>query len=171
MIVRKKTLKPIILILIISIFNLGLYAQSPNYIGLLKGGTAIHLVIMDNIDPTISNIGDQIEFRVINDIIVNGEVVVQSGKQIFGTIEKSVTAKGWGKPGYLEIKVRNIKSVYGTDIPLMNQNIVKKGESEESASLILGIFICFLFFTKKGENPKYNIGDKVKVYTEQDIYF
>ena len=73
---------------------------------------------------------DEISFRVVNPIIVNGTTVIEQGATATGRIEKSKRGGHFGKAGLLLWTMESVTAVDGSQIPLRTISVRLRGDSK-----------------------------------------
>ncbi|MFC1760163.1 hypothetical protein ACFLZD_01420 [Candidatus Neomarinimicrobiota bacterium] len=111
----------------------------------LTSGTPIQLSLFHTINGKTSRIGKRVTFRLLNDINVDGNVVVSAGTKAFGEVVEIVKPGFFGKPGTLSIDVKSIQAVDGSDVQLSGM-LNATGKSRAVLSIILTIFFLVGFF-------------------------
>ncbi len=161
--------KPIIGILIIALFNLSFI--SPNEKVILKAGTPLQLELVNIVDTKTIQPGQIVDFRVKFDIKANNKVVIPAGAIAKGQVVRADKAKGIGKPGEIQIEIKSVSAVDGSQVYLSNGTIYREGEDKQTLSIVLGIFVCVLCLLIKGKNAKIFPGSEfnVQVATNAEI--
>lgn len=135
---------------------------------ILKAGTAVELELLNTISSEFALPGTSVDFRVVNDIEADGQVVVKAGQIVSGQVINASKSKAIGKPGYVEIKINSIKSENGKSIYLTQNNLSREGKDKTALSIVLGVVICLLFLLIKGENASIPAGERILTYTAGD---
>ncbi|MFM6948980.1 MAG: hypothetical protein ACKOWQ_08205 [Aquirufa sp.] len=117
----------------------------------LPAGTRIELETVQTINSQ-TQIGESIDFKVRADVSVDGKVVIKAGSIAKGTVMSSSKPKGLGKEGKVEIQVKNVTAADGKIVPLSASSISREGEDKATISILLGLFVCFLFLFMKGKD-------------------
>ncbi len=116
----------------------------------LTSGTPIELSLFHTINGKTARIGKRVTFRLLNDIIVNGGIVISAGTNAFGEVVNIDKPGFFGKPGSLSINVKSIEAVDGSDIQLSG-TLEATGKSKATLSIILTIFFLVGFFIPGGD--------------------
>ena len=119
---------------------------------------------------------DQISFRVINPIIVNGVTLIEQGAIATGRIEKAKRGGHFGKAGLLVWTMQTVTAVDGSQIPLRTSQVRLRGDSKSAkvatAMIITGALlsliapVALLHGFKRGENAYIPAGKRYSVYVE-----
>lgn len=136
---------------------------------LLKSGTLIALESAQEINSGNVIAGQSIDFFVRNDIRVDDKVVVRKGTVAKGLVQRVQKAKGIGKEGYVEIEIRSLTAVDGSDIMLTGAKVYEEGEDKQTLSIVLGVLVCILFLTMKGKNGVIPQGYTVDARVGNDV--
>ena len=62
--------------------------------------------------------GDAVPLKLVENLIVNGVVVVPAGAEVKGIVTKARKAGGLGRGGKLEFTIVSVKAINGVEIPL-----------------------------------------------------
>lgn len=85
---------------------------------LLTDGTTIHLILMDDLQGKKLHRQDVVHFKVRQDLLVEGKLLVKTGTDAIGHIE-SVSKSGLlGKSGRMILQIDAVNSTLGTKILL-----------------------------------------------------
>lgn len=121
---------------------------------ILPAGTIVRLENSSEISSENLIAGQTVDFFVSGDVKVDGKVVVKSGSIAKGYVTRVQKAKGLGKEGSLEIEIRSVQAVDGSEVKLTSSRVSEAGDDKQTAAILLGVLVCILFLTKKGENAK-----------------
>jgi hypothetical protein len=119
---------------------------------------------------------DQISFRVVNPIKVNGVTLIEQGAIATGRIEKAKRGGHFGKAGLLVWTMQTVTAVDGSQIPLRISQVRLRGDSKSAkvatAMIITGALlpliapVALLHGFKRGENAYIPAGKRYSVYVE-----
>ncbi len=109
----------------------------------LRAGTAITLQTTQQISSQYLVAGQNIDFRVVYDVIADSEVVIPAGSIAKGTVVHAQKPKMFGKPGVISIKVNSVQAVDGQQIPLSSNVQMREGQNQKA--IAWGIFVVSLF--------------------------
>lgn len=110
-----------------------------------------------------------VELKVRSDVKVGNVVAIPAGSIAKAQITRVKAPKGFGKEGFIEMQVKTVKSVDGQDVNLSSGSIYKEGDDKQTLSIVLGIFICVLFFLMKGKNAEIAPGYQVDAVVSSNI--
>jgi hypothetical protein len=116
----------------------------------LESGTIIFVENVDTLDPSDLNVGDSIDFRVYDDVVVDGYVVINGGSPVSGTVTKAQGEGALGKAAKLTVQVKSVEAVDGTIIGLSGSQTVA-GEDKSTEAVGGGLFLCAPMLLMKGE--------------------
>ena len=146
---KRTNVTSISFILIIAILSMSF--TNPGKITVsLTAGTPIQLATMNSISSAKASVGQLINFTVVDDIVAEGEVVIEKGSIATGQIERVNHAKGLGKAGFVEVRIKSVQTVDGQNVFLSDGNVYKEGADNSTTAILLGVLICILFLTMKG---------------------
>jgi len=148
---RNQTARSIVFLLTISILFMSFKAPGGSVVT-LNAMSRIGLETVSSVPSTTATAGTSIDFRVTHDVIAEGKVVIPAGSIAKGQVVRSDYARGLGKPGFVEVEIRSVTSVDGQEIYLTNSSLRKEGKDKSGTAIILGVLICILFLTMKGED-------------------
>lgn len=73
---------------------------------------------------------DEISFRVVNPVMINGFTVIDQGATATGRIEKSKRGGHFGKAGLFVWSMQTVTAVDGSQVPLKNFKVRLRGDSK-----------------------------------------
>lgn len=124
------------IILLVSVINficsLGLQAKTSDACSVtIPIGTSIPLVLDYSINSKEAKKGDIIDFKVAQDIYIDGQIAIPMGTTAIAVVIKASKRKCWGEPGKLAIRVKELQLINGITIPLTALDIEKRGISKK----------------------------------------
>src|SRR5207253_40954 len=81
-------------------------------------GTVVELETAYTINSQLVRTGDAVSFRVINPVIVGGEVVIEKGATATAIVTKAERGGHFGRAGRIEWEMKEVTAVDGSRIPL-----------------------------------------------------
>lgn len=139
--------------------------KNENDLIILKAGTVIPIQIVNSTRASVLKIGDRVAFKVSRDVIVDGVKVIPYGTPVTGIVYKAVRSSFFGTKGKLGIRINNIYTPYGIQIPLDNGDIYVTGTNRTALSVLLFLFVtmpaCFICGTRAEIPAGYEIMAKV----------
>jgi hypothetical protein len=80
---------------------------------LLEDGTPVHLVLSENLSSADAVTGQTVEFEVVDDVIVNGFIVIPHGATAWATVTEAEHKKRMGRAGKLNINIDKVRLADG----------------------------------------------------------
>ena len=130
----------------------------------LPSGTMVQCEIKETVNGLNSNVGQRIRISVANDVMKDGEVVIRGGTDVQAEIVSATKPGFLGKPGEVGIVLKSTKAVDGTTISL-SASRVNKGDSKQTISVVVGLFLCFFALFMKGEDGTLQSGSVIDANT------
>ncbi|MCA1557607.1 MAG: hypothetical protein LC731_03595 [Acidobacteria bacterium] len=145
----------------------GAVATAANAVELaLPDGTEFEAVLQEEISSGTATEGDPVNFKVDEDVKVNGKVVIAKDTLVKGTIANAQKAGRMGKGGKLGIRVESTTAVDGQKVRLRASK-GNEGGDKVGTVIALSVFFGLFGLLKKGNNAKIKAGTKIKVYTDE----
>jgi hypothetical protein len=94
---------------------------------LLEDGTPVHLVLSENLSSADAVTGQTVEFEVVDDVIVNGFVVIPHGATAWATVTDAEHKRRMGRAGKLDINIDKVRLADGEKALLRAVKDVKGG--------------------------------------------
>ena len=132
----------------------------------IPDGTEISAVTTEMLSSKTAQEDDPIIFRVEEDIIIDGVVVIAKGALVKGSVTNSKKSGFFGKGGQLNIRVDSTETVDKQKIKLRAAK-GKEGDNKTGTTVALVVLFGPLGFLKKGKNAEIKEGTKVKVFTDE----
>lgn len=141
-------------------------AQVPEKTVVIPDGTEISAITTETISSKTAQEDDPITFKVDEDVIVDGSVVIAKGATLKGIVTNAKKSGFFGKGGQLNIRVESTETVDKQKIKVRAAK-GKEGGDKTGTTVALVILFGPLGFLKKGKNAEIKEGTKVKVYTDE----
>ena len=109
----------------------------------LKAGTPVILATVETVSSKTTVSGNTIDFKVVTDVIVDGNVVIPAGTIAKVQASNVSKASAIGKGGEITVGINNINALDGTLVPLSGANISASGKNKVGLAIVCGI--CTLF--------------------------
>lgn len=121
----------------------------------LKAGTPVVFVTVENVSSKNVVSGSVIDFKVVSDVISEGEVVISAGTIAKGQVSNVSKASALGKGGELSIGLNTINAVDGTLVPLSGANVSASGKNKVGLAVVCGLctLVGFLIPGEQAEIP------------------
>lgn len=133
-------------------------------------GTVLYAELIKGISSKNAKIGDKVPLRLLENLIINDVMVLESGTEVKAVITKRRKAALLGRGGKLEISVISVKAVNGLEIPLQySRKNYGKGEGGATIALLptIATIIGGIFVT--GSNVFYKPGLRFEIKISEDI--
>lgn len=118
---------------------------------ILNYGVEIPIQIVSPIRARDVNEGDEVSFRTITDVVVDGIKVIPSGTPVRGLVYQADRSSCFGTKGKLGIRLDHLTLLDGSVIPLKG-DIYVTGKNRTTLSVLLFLFVtwpaCFICGTK-----------------------
>ena len=88
-------------------------AAAPPVGFLLEDGTPVHLVLSENLSSADAVTGQTVEFEVVDDVIVNGFVVIPHGATAWATVTDAEHKRRMGRAGKLDLNIDKVRLADG----------------------------------------------------------
>lgn len=128
----------------------------------------IPLALAHHVTSAYNDQGTEVFFRVAEDVIVDGQVLVGRGEVVTGRVGATKKGRSFGRSGSIDLTVRTVRAVDETLVPLGGE-ITFKGRSRTGATVGawvgLGVVGGFLV---KGRSAVLEKGDLFSAYVAAD---
>ena len=101
--------------------------------------------------------GDAVPLKLVENLIVNGVVVVPAGAEVKGIVTKARKAGGLGRGGKLEFTIVSVKAINGVEIPLQYTKS-EHGAGDAGAVAVVAFVSIVGGIFMKGKNVVFNKG-------------
>jgi hypothetical protein len=75
----------------------------------LEDGTPIRLTLQETISSKDAKVGEEVTFQVVDDVSVNGYVVISRGTVAKGTVTEALPARRMGRAGKLNVNIDSVR--------------------------------------------------------------
>jgi len=128
------------------------------------------LEFMETVTSEFTPAGTEVAFRVVNDVVIDGRLVVRRGTLVKGVVRQSSQGGGFGKGGVLEVSVAALTAADGSHVPLIAQ-VTGSGQDTEDGASAAGLgFGVFAGLSVRGREAFYVAGTPLKVWTRVDAW-
>jgi hypothetical protein len=165
----KKFVSTFVLVCISLSYGLLAGAKSPALEGNaidIPDGTEISVVTTEMLSSKTATEGDAVTFKVDEDVVINGVVVIAKGSIVKGEVSEAKRSGHFGRGGKLNIRVTSTETVDHQKLKLR----ASKGKSgDEATGTTVALVVLFgpIGFLKKGKNAEIKEGTKIKVFTDE----
>lgn len=133
----------------------------------IPDGTEIAAVTTETISSKSAQEDDPITFKVDEDVIVDGAVVISKGTLVKGIVTRAKKAGFMGKGGELNIRLETTTAVDGQKIKVRASR-GREGENKTGTTIALTVLFGPIGLLKRGKNAEIKEGSKLTVYTDED---
>jgi PEGA domain len=110
----------------------------------LEDGTPIKLRLSQTVSSADAHVNDRVEFEVLEDVLVNGVVVIPKGASALGTVTEAMPKRRMARGGKLEIIMDSVRLVDGQKAAL---RAVKDGKGGgHTGGMTVGIVAAAIVF-------------------------
>jgi hypothetical protein len=133
----------------------------------IPDGTELYVLTTDEISSKDATEGDPVNFRIAEDVVIDGRTVFAKGTLAKGTVTSAVRSGRMGKGGKLGIR---LESTYTVDRQRVKLRAAKgkKGNDKTTSVIALTMFVSVFFLLKKGHDAKIKEGTRIQVYTDEE---
>ncbi len=132
----------------------------------IPDGTEISAVTTETISSKTAQEDDPITFRVDQDVVIDGDVVIAKGTVIKGVVTNAKKSGFFGRGGELNVRVESTETVDKQKLKVRAAK-GKEGENKTGTTVALVVLFGPLGFLKKGKNAEIKEGTQIKVYTDE----
>lgn len=122
----------------------------------IPAGTMIPVRLLDTISSASARVGDTFRIEVLDDVVVDGAVVIPVGSPGSGKVTLAVPAKTMGKAGELRLSLDFIHTYDNVAVPIeANEQTAARDEELMGKSLLACVFLGplgLLTLLQKGQN-------------------
>lgn len=115
----------------------------------LKAGTPIPMQLVNTVTGKNSTVGQVIDFRVTNDIVVNGKTVIPAGSIAKAQVTRAKKNGIFGQNGEIQVNINSVMATDNTQVVLSGGTINDEGKNK----LVLSLFLCWFIKGEAGEIP------------------
>jgi len=153
-----------------------LHCAAPAWAGArrLPDGTRIAVRTMERLSSATVKDNDPVSFTVIEDVVVDGEVVIKQGTPVRGMIVDAQAKRRMGRAGKMQYTVNETKAVDRSAIRLRAIQD-RKGDSNVTSTAVttvaVGVFVPVaapLFLLRKGHDIVVPEGTRVDTFVDGD---
>ena len=132
----------------------------------IPDGTEISAVTTEMLTSKTATEGDPIIFKVDEDVVVDGSVVIAKGSIIKGVVSNAKKSGFFGRGGELNVRIESAETVDKQKLKVRAAK-GKAGDNKTGTTVALVVLFGPLGFLKKGKNAEIKEGTKIKVYTDE----
>lgn len=132
----------------------------------LPDGTEFSVLTTEEITSKTATEGDQLTFKVAEDVVINGHVVIAKDTLVKGEVSAAKKSGFFGRGGNLGIRILSATTVDNQKTKLRSAK-GKAGDDKTGTTVALVVLFGPLGFLKKGKNAIIKVGTPIKVYTDE----
>ncbi len=136
----------------------------------LQDGTPVKLRLMETLSSGTAHVGDRVDFHVVNEVKVNGIVVIPQGATAWGTVTKAQPKRRLGRAGKLNVTIDAVRLADGQKAMLRAVRDVKGGGhvGAMTGAMVATSIVFFpaapLFLFMHGKNITIPEGTEITAY-------
>jgi hypothetical protein len=130
-------------------------------------GTEFTVVTTEEITSKTATEGDLLTFKVANDVLINGHVVIAKDALVKGEVASAKKSGFFGRGGNLGIRIESTTTVDNQKTKLRSAK-GKAGDDKTGTTVALVVLFGPLGFLKKGKQAIIKPGTVLKVYTDEE---
>lgn len=146
--------------------------QPPRAEHILQDGTPVKLALLKEISSSNAELGQMIQFEVLNDLGVEGFTVLRRGTLVTGVVAEAQKKKRMGRAGVLNFTISQVRLADGTNVPVRGFNNTN-GDSHAvgvtALALNMPLVAAPFFLLMHGENSTIPKGTEITVFISGDI--
>jgi len=140
---------------------------------ILQDGTPVKLSSLKPLSSANAKSGQEIEFSVLNDLSIDGVMVLRRGTIVKGVIAEAQKRRRVGKEGVLNFTIPSVKLANGQDVPVRaftNTSGDSHAVGVTALALNMPIVVAPFFLLMHGENSTLPKGTEITVFIRGDIH-
>lgn len=103
-------------------------------------GTMFPVRLLNRISSAHARVGDVFQIQVLQDVVIDGAVVIPVGSIGQGRVTEANAAGGWGKGGKLRIALDYVMSIDGQPVPIeANEQTAGRDQEVIGAGTVVGL--------------------------------
>lgn len=130
-------------------------------------GTEISAVTTETLSSKTAREDDPVTFKVEEDVIVNGSVVIAKGTAIKGVVTNAKKSGFFGKGGELNVRVETTTTVDNQKIKVRASK-GREGDNKTGTTIALVVLLGPIGLLKKGKNAEIKEGTRLRVFTDEE---
>ena len=150
-----------------SMFTFATTTPSVNRSIVIPDGTEISAVTTETISSKTAHEDDPITFKVDEDVVIDGAVVIANGTALKGVVTNSKKSGFFGRGGQLNVRVDSTTTIDNQKLKVRAAK-GKAGNDKTGTTVALVVLFGPLGFLKKGKNAEIKEGTQIKVFTDEE---
>lgn len=135
---------------------------------LVPRGLPIKLILQENLDSHNNHVGDQVLFRVAENVQSNGQTIIPIDTEAYGQIDEVVPARGMGRSGKLDVKGLYTTTADGKKVSITFKQADKPG-SHAGWTWAGAVLLSPIFLFAKGKEAEFKKGLAVTSWLDEDV--
>lgn len=111
----------------------------------IKGGTVVPVSSTRNVRAANVEVGQNLDFRVERDVLVDGIVAIPVGTIVKGQVYEAKRSTAFGTKGRLGIQLKYLNLPSGDTVNFSSSNIYIQGQNRTAISVIVFLCTCLPF--------------------------
>ena len=133
----------------------------------IPDGTEISALTTETLSSKTAHEDDPITFKVEEDVIIDGVVVIAKGAAIKGIVTNAKKSGFFGKGGELNVRVETTTTVDNQKLRVRASK-GKEGDNKTGTTIALVVLLGPIGLLKKGKNAEIKEGTRLKVFTDEE---
>jgi hypothetical protein len=101
----------------------------------LTDSTPVRMKLLKSLSSSDSQVGDEVHFEVLDDIVVDGFLVIAKGAEALGVVNEAEPKKAMGRGGKLSVLIRSVRMANNQDA-VLRSGTERKGSSSSAGVVI-----------------------------------
>lgn len=131
-------------------------------------GTTFDVELVNAANSKTNKTGQVVEIRMVDNLMINGVVIISKDTIGEATITEARKAGGFGRKGKLVITPTKIKTINNILVPI-NAQLSGAGSADGGAVAVAAVVSLVGGLFMKGSNINYEAGTDIKVSVENDV--
>jgi hypothetical protein len=141
----------------------------------LEDGTPVHLVLSENLSSADAVTGQTVQFEVVDDVVVNGLLVIPHGATAWATITDAEHKRRMGRAGKLDLNIDKVRLADGEKAML---RAVKDAKGGGHTGAMVGAMVATslvvwpaapLFLLMHGKDVTIPKGTNISAFIQGDV--
>ncbi|MBD0377698.1 MAG: hypothetical protein ICV51_18975 [Flavisolibacter sp.] len=134
----------------------------------LNEGTIVRVRLMETLDSRNIEGGDLITLETVDDVTVNGMLVIKAGAKVSGSVMEAQKS-GMLKKAVLNFSINYVTAVDGQNVPLTSPGINRGGKTIGTGGLIAAAAVNPVLIVIPGKNVTIKKGQEYNVYVARSM--
>ena len=131
----------------------------------IPDGTEVKLRLLETVSSSTAKTDDRVRFEAVDDILVDGKVVIAKGSQARGVVTEAERKKSFGRGGKLDFTIDSVKAVDGQDIRLRASRERRGDENYAKAGVLTFVFLPAGLFIR-GKDVEVKAGTEFAIFID-----